>query len=222
MRRFFGRALTPGQPVVAQATCAQTGEFLLRPPRTWRPFRAVQTFGTAPPSFAWAARIRVVPGLAIRVRDTFEQGQGSVSARLLRFVTLASAGGTPEIATAALQRYLAECVLLPTGLLPREGVGWEGVDDRRARATLADGATTASIEVTFGEDELVESVFVPDRARDLGGGRSAPTPWQGRWFDPVVRHGMRVPSRGAVEWLLPEGPLPYWRASVADLQYLDR
>jgi hypothetical protein len=203
--------------VVAHATCTQAGAFLVRPPRTWRPFRAVQTFDTAPPGFAWDARIRVLPGVAITVHDAFCEGQGSVSARLLRFFPLASAGGTPAIAVGALQRYLAEAVLLPTALLPREGVGWEALDERRARATLTAGPASASLEFAFGEDGLVESVFAPDRPRDLGGGRSVPTPWRGRWWDPVVRDGMRVPSRGSVEWVLAEGPLPYWRAAVTDV-----
>jgi hypothetical protein len=219
VRRFFEHALTPGQRIVAHATCTQSGTFLVRPPRTWRPFRAVQRFDTAPPGFAWDARIRALPGVAITVHDTLADGQGSVSARLMRLVRLASAGGTPEVAVGALQRYLAEAVLLPTALLPREGLVWTPVDERRACVTLAQGAVTASLEFAFGEDALVESVFAPDRPRDLGGGRSAPTPWRGRWWDAVVREGMRVPSRGAVEWILAEGPLPYWRAVVDDLTY---
>jgi hypothetical protein len=222
VRRFFERALTPGQRVVAHATCTQAGTFLLRAPRTFRPFTAVQAFDTGPPAFAWDARIRALPGVPITVHDRLSDGQGSVSARLLRVVPLAAAGGTPDIAVGALQRYLAEAVLLPTALLPREGVVWTAVDDRRARATLTAGPTTASLEFTFGDDGLVESVFAPDRPRDLGGGRSVPTPWRGRWSDAVPCDGMRVPSRGEVSWLLPEGPLPYWRASVADLRYLYR
>jgi hypothetical protein len=219
VRRFFEHALTPGQRVVAHATCTQAGTFLVRPPRTWRPFGAVQAFDTAPPGFAWDARIRVLPGVAITVHDTLAEGQGAVSARLMGLVTLASVGGTPEVAVGSLQRYLAEAVLLPTALLPREGVLWTALDERRARATLAAGPTTASLEFSFGADALVESVFAPDRPRDLGGGRSVPTPWCGRWYDPIVRDGMRVPARGAVEWLLAEGPLPYWRASVTDITY---
>jgi hypothetical protein len=219
VQRFFLHALAPGQRLVSRAWCRQAGTFLVRPPRSWRPFRARQEFGTTPPSFAWDARIRLLPGVGISVLDSLARGQGSVSARLLGLVPLAAAGGTPEIAIGALQRYLAEAVLLPTALLPREGVAWAAIDDRRARATMTAGATTASLDFTFGAEGLVESVFAPDRPRDLGGGRTAPTPWRGRWWDDVPCDGMRVPSRGEVEWLLPEGPLPYWRASVSDLLY---
>lgn len=219
VRRFFAQALTPGQRMVGRASCRQDGTFLVRAPGTWRPFRAVETFGASPPAFEWRARIRLLPGVAITVRDTLRDGRGAVSARLLGILSLASAAGTPAIAVGALQRYLAEAVLLPTALLPREGVAWGALDERRARASLSAGAVTASLEFTFGADGLVESVFAPDRPRDLGGGRTAPTAWCGRWWDPVAHEGMRVPSRGAVEWLLADGPLPYWRASVAALEF---
>ena len=33
------------------------------------------------------------------------------------------------------------------------------------------------------------------------------------------RDGMRVPTRGEVAWLLPEGPKPYWRGEVTALRY---
>lgn len=211
VRRYFGRALAPGQRMVAGARVSQVGEFLLRPPRGWRPFRATQDFETAPPTFRWNARIRLGPGLGVRVDDRFEDGQGSVRARLLGF-PLADAGG-PDVTRGALQRYLAEAVLLPTALLPREGVAWTALDDARARASLTVGETTAALEFAFGPDGLVESVFTADRPRDVGG-RSQPTPWRGRWWDPEDHEGLRVPSRGQVEWLLPDGPLPYWRARV--------
>ncbi|MET0554926.1 MAG: DUF6544 family protein, partial [Vicinamibacteria bacterium] len=185
----------------------------------WRPFRAIQSFGTAPAAFAWDARIRLLAGVTITVHDALAGGQGSVSARLMGIVALASAAGTPGMAVGALQRYLGEAVLLPTALLPREGVAWTAIDDARARATITAGAVTASLDFTFGGDGLVASVYAPDRPRDLGGGRTAPTAWQGRWWDDVLRHGMRVPSRGEVEWLLPDGPLPYWRASVDPPEY---
>lgn len=214
VRRFFLHALAPGARVVEDAVVRQEGEILLRPPALWRPFRAVQRFTTSPPGFRWDARVRAPLGLPVTVRDAFADGRGSVRARLLGLVTLASAGGTPEVATASLQRYLAEAVLLPTALLPREGVAWSALGGDRARATLATGGVSASVQFEMAPDGAVRAAFVPDRPRDLGGGRTERTPWRGSWRDEVVRDGMRVPSWGEAAWLLPAGPLAYWRARV--------
>ncbi|MEY4729024.1 MAG: hypothetical protein RL020_182, partial [Pseudomonadota bacterium] len=47
----------------------------------------------------------------------------------------------------------------------------------------------------------------------------APTPWQGRFWNYQIRNGMRVPTQGEVEWLLPKSPLPYWRGKVKSIEY---
>jgi hypothetical protein len=190
----------------------------VRPPAGWRPFRAHQRFSTRPPGFHWEARIRLLPGLGIRVHDALVDGAGSMRASLLGLFRLTCSAGTPEMAAGALQRYLAEAVLLPTALLPCEGVRWTPIDDRSAGATLTAGTTTASLQFRFGVDGLVESVFAPDRPRDVQG-RGVPTPWQGRWWDYEHREGMSIPRSGEVEWLLPEGPLVYWRGRTTALVY---
>lgn len=46
-----------------------------------------------------------------------------------------------------------------------------------------------------------------------------PTPWQGRFWDYQLRDGMRVPLAGEVAWLLGEGPRPYWRGRIRDIDY---
>lgn len=218
VRGYFQRALRDGQQRVARARVVHRGSFLVRPPQGWRPFRATQLFSTRPPGFHWEARIRLLPGLGIRVHDAFVDGAGSMRASLLGLFRLASSAGTPEMAAGALQRYLAEAVLQPTALLPCEGVRWTPVDERSARASLTVGSTTVSLQFRFGEGGLVESVFAPDRPRDVRG-HGVPTPWQGRWWEYEERDGMRIPRSGEVEWLLPEGPQVYWRGHVTEVFY---
>ena len=217
--RYLRAALREGQPFVATAVLEQSGEFRVKPsPRGWRPFRAVETFSTDPPGFFWDARIRQAPGIVVRVRDAFADGKGSVEARLFSILPVMSAGGTTEIAEAALQRYLSEACWFPTALLPSQGVVWAGLDGGSARATLRAGDVTASLEFRFGEDGLVESVFSPARARAVRGG-TVPTPWQGRFRDYSEFGGMRIPISAEVEWLFPEGPQPYWRGRILRADY---
>jgi hypothetical protein len=217
VQRYLERAVPADARRATRARISQEGSFLVRPPSGWRPFRATQVLTVRPPGFVWQARIRVLPGLHIAVRDAFEDGAGSMRARLLGF-PLADTAGTLAIAAAALQRYLAEAVLLPTALLPSQGVTWKPIDASTARACLAAGTTRVSLQFRFGPDGLVESVFAPARLRDVDG-RGVPTPWSGRWWDYQEQDGLLAPRRGEVEWLLPQGPQPYWRGQVTRVAY---
>lgn len=218
VRRYFGSALSDGQPLIRAARITQRGEFLLRPPRGFHPFTATEQFTARPPTFAWDARIRLAPGLSVRVRDSFLDGRGSMRATLLRVLRLAAAEGTPEMAAGALHRFLAEAVWLPTALLPGCGLAWTMLDGDAARVSLTEGPTTAQLEVRFGTDGLVRSVFAPDRARSIAGG-AVPTPWQGRFWNYARHEGMLIPESAEVEWLLPEGPQRYWRGDVTSTRY---
>jgi hypothetical protein len=217
--RYFRTVLKEEQPFIRRAWLSQAGDFLLKPGKNgWRPFTAVQHISSRPIGFLWDARIEMVPGLSVRVRDAFVDGTGYMQASLMGLVRLASVQGTPEIAAGALHRYLAETVWCPTALLPSQGVVWTPLDDTRARATLTANGTMVSLDFHFGEDGLVQSVFTPVRAQDVGG-HAVPTPWQGRFFDYEERSGMHIPVRGEVEWLLPEGPQVYWRGHIRDVAY---
>lgn len=218
VRRYFEIAVDETRERIASARVSQRGEFLVRPPDRWRPFDATQTFTTHPPGFRWDARIKLFPGVHIVVRDELKEGAGSMHATLMRWFRLAASAGTPETSAASLQRYLAEAVLMPTALLPCEGVAWTPIDGSAARARLAAGATTASLDFRFGRDGLVESVFAPERMRDVNG-RAVATPWQGRWWGYEEQDGIVAPRCGEVEWLLPQGPQPYWRGEMTKICY---
>lgn len=213
--RYLHVVLPDGAPLVRYARLEQRGRFLLRPtPDGWRPFTATEHFATRPPGFVWDARIRMAPGMQVMVRDGFVDGEGSMIASLLGVRRVASIEGTPGIAAGALQRYLAEAVWLPTALLPSAGVAWSALGPASARARLSSGDTAVWIDFHFGADGLVDEVFTPARERDIGGGRTAPTPWRGRFSGYEEREGIRIPLAGEVEWLLPGGPQPYWRGEI--------
>jgi hypothetical protein len=74
------------------------------------------------------------------------------------------------------------------------------------------------VDFHFGDDGLVDRIFVPDRPRDVGGGRTVPTPWQGRFHRYQRVGGYRLPLTGEVEWILPSGPQPYWRGEITSVE----
>lgn len=214
--RYFTFALTPGQALVHYARFEQRGDFATRP-GAWRPFTAFEHVTVTPPGFVWDATIRMAPLAAVRVRDSYLDGAGAMDGRLAGLVPIVRQGGTPEMAEASLQRYLAEAPWVPTALLPAAGVTWTAVDDSTARATLVDGATTARVEFRFGARGEIVGVAA-ERYRDVRG-TPVRTAWTGRFWDYARVDGMMVPRQGEVAWVLPDGPAPYWRGQIAGARY---
>lgn len=217
--RYFEAALREGRTLPRYARLRQIGTFLVKPASNrWGPFDATHHMTGRPAGFVWDARIRMAPGLNVRVRDSLLGGRGSMVGTLLGFIPVVRMEGTPEIAAGSMQRYLAEAVWCPSALLPSAGVIWSALGDASARASLTLGATTVTLDFHFGEDGLVRSVFTAARPRTEGR-RSVPTPWQGRWSRYEEHGGIVVPVEGEVEWVLPTGPQPYWRGRVTDIAY---
>lgn len=221
VQRYFRAALQQGQPVIQRVRLEEEGIFLTRPDNDgWGRFSATHDIVAMPAGFLWDARISMGPGITVRVRDSFVNGTGSMFGSVHGMFRVMHMDGTPEMAVASLQRYLAEAVWIPTALLPAYGVVWTPIDSTSARATLSTSSTTAALDFHFdSRTGLVSRVFAESRGRAVGGS-IVPTPWQGRWTEWSLRNGMRVPSSGEVEWILPEGPQPYWRGRLSSYAVL--
>jgi Family of unknown function (DUF6920) len=219
VQRYFRAVLREGQPIVSAVDVSQTGsmDFGKTSPR-WKSFAATQRVVTRRPGFDWDARVPVMPGLPVYVHDTYIAGEGILHAAVVGIVPLANLRGTGEIAQGELMRFLAEAAWYPTALLPSQGVRWDAVDDRSARATLVDGNVSVTILFGFNEEGLINTGRVEARGR-LVGNKLVPTPWLGHYWNYVLRDGMRVPLDAEVAWGLPEGIKPYWRGHITRMTY---
>lgn len=216
--RYFEFALTPGQPIIRRARIQWAGEFRTSADAAWSKFRAVQHFTVAPPGFVWDAKIQMAPLVPVRVRDEYIAGEGMMVGKLAALVSVADERGTPEMAAGALSRWLGEAVWFPTALLPGQGVTWAPLGDHTARATVTDGATTVSADFRFGpRGEIVGASMM--RYRDVKG-RGVLTPFEANIRSDYMRvNGMMIPRRGEVEWVAPQGRLPFWRGRVVTVRY---
>jgi len=217
--RYFRTVLKDGQPLARRVWLRQTGQFLAKPEDEdgWRSFEATQDFVTRPAGFVWDARIRMAPGVAVRVRDACIRGEGSMFGAVLGLFPVVRMENTPDMGTASLMRYLAEASWFPTALLPSAGVVWTAMDDSTARASLTVRSTTATLDFHFRPDGLIERIFA-QRPRAVGVS-SVLTPWEGRWTEWEERNGALIPVAGEAAWLLPEGRQAYWRGRITDIVY---
>jgi hypothetical protein len=217
--RYFRGALTEGAPLVSAVSMSHTGTFnLSESAENWLPFRSTQRVTTNPPAFVWDGRVQMFPWVNVHVHDAYVNREGLLHPAILGVFSLTELRGRGEIAQGEFMRYFAETAWYPTALLPSQGVTWRAIDERTAEATLTDGDVKSTLRFTFGNDGLIESVRAEARGRTVGD-KIVPTPWEGRWSNYETRDGMRVPMSGEVAWVTPEGRKPYWRGTIASLNY---
>ena len=219
VERYFRAVLKDGQPIVSAVTVEHTGTFNLKQlGEQWKPFTSRQRVVTRRPGFVWNARIAMVPGFAVYVHDAYVGGEGILNPAILGLFSLADPVEAGVLAQGEFVRFFAETAWYPTALLPSQGVHWEAVDDRSAKATFGDGKVSVVMLVNFGEPDLIESVSVEARAAMVGKA-IVMTPWEARMSNYQMRDGMLIPLTGEASWLGPKGRAPYWRGTISSLTY---
>ncbi|MGD9841493.1 MAG: DUF6544 family protein [Steroidobacteraceae bacterium] len=220
VQRYFRIALKDSQPMIKAAHLTHSGTFNMSDTaEQWKLFTSTQLVTARRCGFDWDARIVMMPGVPVLVHDSYVNGKGILQASVFGLISVASMRGTADMAQGELMRFLAEAAWYPTALLPSQGVIWQAVDDLSARATLTDGAVSATLLFQFNAEGLIDLVSAETRARVVDG-ITQYTPWQGRFWNYTVHDGMRIPLDGEVEWLLPDGRrMPYWRGHLTTISH---
>lgn len=219
VREYFTRVLDAEQRAVESVRIFHSGTFNMGTDEPqWWAFSSTQDVVPAGPGFVWNAHIRMALGMPARVHDAYVNGRAVLTARLFGLITVMESLDSPELAQGELIRFLAEAPWYPTALLPGPALTWDPIDDSSSRLTLADGDTTVSLQVRFGTNGLIDSVYSDGRYRDVDG-EQVRVPWEGKFWNYEERDGMLIPLDGEVAWLLPEGRWPYWRGHIDDIQY---
>lgn len=219
VQRYFRAVLRDGQRIVTAVTVEHTGNFnVSQTGEQWKSFTSRQRVVTRRPGFVWDARVALMPGMAVHVHDAYVAGVGLLKPSVLGLYALADLNGEGEIARGELMRYFAEAAWYPTALLPSQGVQWDAVDDRSAKATLRDGALSLTMQVKFDNAGLIESTRFDARGATVGK-EIVQTPWESRMSNYQERDGMRVPLTGEAAWAPPGARKPYWRGTIVATTY---
>lgn len=219
VQRYFRAALREGQPIVTAATIALAGRFNMSPTgEQWKPFTSHQRVVARRPGFLWDAKIAMLPGVRLRVVDSFIVGKGLLHATIQGLFTMADIQGEGEIARGEFMRWFAEVAWYPTALLPSQGVRWEAVDDHSANATVVDGPLTLTLLFRFNDAGLIGS-FRAEARGGMVGDKMVMAPWEGVWSNYQLRDGVQVPFTGEVAWMRPEGRRPYFIGTVTALAF---
>jgi hypothetical protein len=219
VQRYFRAVLKDGQPIIAAASLNQAGTFnMSETAEQWRQFTAKQRVITQRPGFDWDARIMMFPAAPVHIHDAYIAGQGILHGAILGLIPVVNMPDSPALQQGEFMRYFMEALWYPTALLPSQGVRWEAVDDKSARASMTDGALALTLTFRFQDDGLIDSARAESRGRLVNGVQGG-APWQGRFWNYAIREGMQVPLEGEVAWVMPDGVKPYYRGKVTALSF---
>lgn len=212
--RYLNHALPPERRGLKLSRYEQAGT-LRTDPRSnhWMKFTASQVIGPRTTEFLWTARAYVAPLLHVQVRDSLVGGRGAGQVALLSAIPVASAGGSMEMNSGSLHRFLAEAVWYPSALLPSRQLTWTPLDDSRAVATLTNDATMVSLEFRFNSENEVIGIYTPGRWGSFDGTYKQ-VAWEGKFRNYSRRQGVLVPSEGEVGWYSDGQWQAVWRGTV--------
>jgi len=219
VQRYFRAVLKDGQPIITAVTVDLAGTFNMSPTgEQWKPFTSRQRVVTRRPGFLWDAKIAMLPGVKVRVVDSYIAGNGLLRATVQGLFTMADQRGDGDIARGEFMRWFAEVLWYPTVLLPSQGVRWEAVNNHSANATIVDGPLSLTLLFRFNDAGLIGS-FRAEARGGMVGDKMVMAPWEGTWSNYQVVDGVHVPYTGEVAWMRPEGRKPYFIGTVTALAF---
>jgi hypothetical protein len=189
----------------------QRGTMRLKPDGKWVPFTATQWMAVREVGFCWHARVKMAPLVTAVVDDAYQDGHGRLDAKVWGVVPIAHGEGA-DVDRGQVQRYLAELPWNPGAVLSNPDLHFEERPHGAVRVWTVD--PSRFIDLVFDESGDIVRTFCDNRPlRDRG-----PTSWEGRFADYEEHGGLRVPTRGEVAWLLPDGVFTYWRGDLVGLE----
>ncbi|PRP98503.1 hypothetical protein ENSA5_29730 [Enhygromyxa salina] len=195
----------------ARVVLEQEGTMRLQPNASWRPFTAEQWTSAREVAFCWHARVKMAPFVTMVIDDAFEGGHGRLDVKLWGRLPVAHDDG-PELDRGEAMRYLAELPWNPAALLTNPELRFAEGPEGSVRVWTGDPRTYVDAHL----DEAGDIVRTYSETRSMGD--AGPAPWEGRFSDYADLGGLRVPCRGEVSWLLPEGRFEYWRGEITSLK----
>jgi hypothetical protein len=148
------------------------------------------------------------------VVDAYENGRGTLEARLWKLFRVAKASG-PETDRGELLRYMAELPWCPYAYRDNAELTIRAMDETH----LSVSAGGEELRLTLDPAGDVVEAFAPGRPR-LVGNECVPSPWRGTFSGHESLGGIRIPRKGAVSWQLEDGPFEYFRVEIVDLHVM--
>jgi len=218
VRRYVRRSGALGQPRPRSFRATWTGRIRSSASAPWMAFKAEQVNHLDLPQrhFLMDATMK---GLPVAVLHAFDERGATMRVRLLSVASMVDAAGADLTRAETVTLFNDLCILAP-GALVSPLIGWESIDDRRARATFSLRGHTIRAELQFNDTGELVDFSSDDRLAGSADGRTF-TPQ--RWTTPLRNYSqmgpVRVATHGETVWHPSSGPYAYGEFELTSLAY---
>ncbi|MBE0643432.1 MAG: hypothetical protein IH600_05085 [Bacteroidetes bacterium] len=217
MRRYLSYAIVDGRAPATFARMRHGGTFRRSAAEPWFSISGEQYYDTSTPAFVWSATMKMNALLWVRGRDKYMNGHGHMLIKPLSAFTAVDAAG-PEMDQSTLLRYISEMPWFPTAFLTVPGISYQAVDENTVKLKMTHGEISVTARFTIDEQGAITRFHTEDRYREMDGAMLR-QPWFGTYGEYREFDGMRIPVSAEVAWETPEGPLPYARFRIEQMEY---
>jgi hypothetical protein len=197
VQRYFCHAIRSGAPLYSRVSLKMSGRIKAGQNSPWMRFTATQIL-TPRRGFVWKARAWRGP-VFLDVVDHYARGAGRMRVSLFGWVPIMNATG-PDLSKSALGRLMAESVLVPSSLLPRQGVTWEAEDSNHIKATLTVEGEAATLNLTIDDEGGLQQVTLKRYGNPAGTGEWAYIPFGMAADGERAFNGYTIPSEFRGGW----------------------
>ena len=138
--------------------------------KKFMPVKGEYSLTTKRPSFSWFGKIAMMPGLTVSAFDSYYNGQGRMTVKILgtfKIVDVAS----KDIGLSAFGRCVAEMTLVPSFFMDNEKVKWLSTDSTKAECQITDLDLITNAQLHFNKNGSLDKIVV-DRYYDHDNGET--------------------------------------------------
>jgi|GEM_PF-3143745 len=212
--RFSGLV---GSKKISTMRIVHSGSFKPGANKKFMPVKGEYSLTTKKPSFSWFGKVAMVPGLTFSAFDSYFNGHGRMTVKLLSTFKIVDVD-SKEIGLSAFGRCVAEMTLVPSFFLDNEKVKWLSSDSTKAECQITDLDLITNAQLYFNKNGSLDKIVV-DRYFDRDNGKTTLEKFTAKGQDIKDFRGLKLGSVVDGYWNLKEGDLHYVHFIIEKVEF---
>ncbi|GAB6181832.1 hypothetical protein JCM14036_31510 [Desulfotomaculum defluvii] len=218
VKRFFSHCGYIGKPKMNNAEVIwKDVYFKMSPHKNWMSLTCYQFNSVPEPNRIAYMKGKLMGLLPLEGRDKYQDGQGNMLFKFLKFIPVANAK-SKELDQSALVTVLAECFLVPTYAL-QDYISWTSMDTNTAKAVIKYNNQEASGLFYFNDRGEFTRFETDDRYYSEKGTEYKKMKWSAIAENYIEKDGIRFPSSLKSIWHTEQGDYEYFKGKIVAIRY---